>query len=550
MSKTRTTRKMWMMWKLRTTKTGSGNTAVQVVRREHQRTIIVRHIGTARSKDDLLKLQKQAEIYIRNKSGLNPLFPEFFGLTQQQSITEVAQVINRLDADKAFHMFAYTFLSFFHDRLGFAALKNYLLRDLAIIRIIEPCSKLHSLELLEKYFSLHYGRTTLHLKLPDILALKENIETITVAYAKKYLGFDFSIVFYDVTTLYIEGFTEDEDTIDKDGNVTAKGLRRDGFSKDLKFNQPQIVIGLIVTKEGFPIAYEVFEGNTFEGDTFIPAILSFKKKHAIQTFTVVADAAMISFDNVEKLGELQLSYIVGARITNLKRNQMKQISTELIGEITENKEMEKKDGASMRITTERGLLVCDFSFKRYMKDRREMEKQIIRAENLIKKNADSKRTKFLRLKKSKKKEKVYELNNELIERNRLMLGIKGYYTNLFEKDKNITTTDIINHYHSLWHVEKAFRIAKSDLEARPIFHQKKENIEAHIVIVFVSLCISKSIEMLTHFSIKKVKDMIWDVLDITFTDLPTGTNFIKRINTAGNPMVKLLDKLQKMGKIF
>ena len=173
-----------------------------------------------------------------------------------------------------------------------------------------------------------------------------------------------------------------------------------------------------------------------------------------------------------------------------------------------------------------------------------MEKQIIRAENLIEKNTESKRTKFLRLKKSKKKEKVYELNNELIEKARSMLGIKGYYTNLFEKDKNITTTDIINHYHNLWHVEKAFRIAKSDLEARPIFHQKKENIEAHIVIVFVSLCISKSIEMLTHYSIKKVKDMIWDVLDINFTDLPTGTNFIKRINTTGNQMVKLLEKLQ------
>ena len=330
MSKTRTTRKMWIMWKIRTTKTGSGNTAVQVVKREHQKTIVVKHIGTARSKHDLTLLKKQAETYIHNQSGLSPLFPELFGLAQQQTITEVAQAMNRLDADKAFHIFAHTFLSFFYDRLGFTALNNDLLRDLAIIRIVEPCSKLRSLELLKKYFSLCYGRTTLQQKLPDILALKGNIETITVAYAKEHLGFDFSIVFYDVTTLYVEGFTEDEDTLDKDGNVTAKGLRRDGFSKDLKFNQPQIVIGLIVTKEGFPIAHEVFEGNTFEGDTFIPAILGFKKKYAIQTFTVVADAAMISLDNVEKLSELQLSYVVGARITNLENNQMKQISTELI----------------------------------------------------------------------------------------------------------------------------------------------------------------------------------------------------------------------------
>jgi phage/plasmid primase-like uncharacterized protein len=129
----------------------------------------------------------------------------------------------------------------------------------------------------------------------------------------------------------------------------------------------------------------------------------------------------------------------------------------------------------MRIQTERGLLICDFSLKRYQKDKREMEKQISRAENLIAKNTDGKRTKFLMLKQSGKKtgkkrkgeekEKAYALNTKLIEKTKMLLGIKGYYTNLFEKDEKLTNTDIINHYHNLWHVEKAFCQVSNSLDS-------------------------------------------------------------------------------------
>ncbi len=120
------------------------------------------------------------------------------------------------------------------------------------------------------------------------------------------------------------------------------------------------------------------------------------------------------------------------------------------------------------------------------------------------------------------------------------MGIKGYYTNLAHE----TNETIINHYHNLWHVEKTFRIAKSDLEARPIFHHKKEAVEVHILIVFVSLCVTKSIELLTKLSIKKVKEMIWRVLDIEFTDTFTKREYRKRMVTKGNQMVELLSTLQ------
>lgn len=171
-----------------------------------------------------------------------------------------------------------------------------------------------------------------------------------------------------------------------------------------------------------------------------------------------------------------------------------------------------------------------------------MEKQIARAEKLVEKNVEGKRAKFLKLKKQReKKEVLYEVNDALIEKTKLLLGIKGYYTNLIDE----TDTTIIAHYHSLWHVEKAFRMAKSDLEARPIFHHKRESIEVHILIVFVSLCMAKAIEMVTNLSIKKVKEMIWKILDIEFIDTFTNRAFKRRMVTRGNEMVRPLSTLEQ-----
>jgi len=165
-----------------------------------------------------------------------------------------------------------------------------LLTDLVLMRIIEPASKLRSLELLKDYFGVKHLRKHFYEALPQIATLKDQVEKKAIALAKKEFNFDFSLVFYDVTTLYFESFKADD-------------LRKPGFSKDGKSAQPQIVIGLIVNYDGFPIAYEIFEGNRFEGHTLIPVILAFKKKHKIKTLTVVADAAMISQDNIKALEE-------------------------------------------------------------------------------------------------------------------------------------------------------------------------------------------------------------------------------------------------------
>lgn len=102
------------------------------------------------------------------------------------------------------------------------------------MRIIQPVSKLESLEYLSEMFGITYKRENLYEIIASFPALKNTVEKKTVMFAKQNLHFDFSIVFYDVTTLYFESFKEDKEE-----------FRKPGFSKDNKANQPQIVIGLL-----------------------------------------------------------------------------------------------------------------------------------------------------------------------------------------------------------------------------------------------------------------------------------------------------------------
>jgi hypothetical protein len=189
-----------------------------------------------------------------------------------------------------------------------------LLNDLVAIRIFEPASKLRSLELMEQFFGVVHSRKTFYKIAPNCIELKQKIEDKIVDFAKANYAFDYQILFYDVTTLYFETFEEDESL-------------KNGFSKDNKSQQPQILIGLMVSKEGFPVAYEVFSGNTFEGHTIIPSIYNFIKKNEVKDLTVVADAAMISTENVKQLLLNKINYIVGARLGNIPTSLLDTVDT-------------------------------------------------------------------------------------------------------------------------------------------------------------------------------------------------------------------------------
>mgnify|MGYP001591765727 CR=1 FL=1 len=465
------------MLSIRTTKTASGATAVQVVRYERRAKVIVAHLGSAHTNKELQSLKIAARSFIDKQSKQRRLLKE----TAVSRSTLIA-----LDKCRYIGMrysFLYETLHRVGDIFSFHTLRQPLLIDLVVMRLMEPASKLRSLELLEEYFGVSYHRQGFYRTLKACVLKKDAVEQQIVTVAKQHFGFDFTVVFYDVTTLYFESFSPDD-------------LRKPGFSKDNKSNQPQIVIGLVVTPEGFPVAYEIFAGNTFEGNTFIPVIVALKKKHRIETLTVVADAAMISHKNIEELTKNGLRYIVGARMGNL--------SSTIIATVT--KQLSGIDGATTRLATGSGDLICGFSLTRFRKDKREMDKQVNKAEYLLKMPGSVKRTKFLKNSGSA----VYELNQGLMKKTESLLGMKGYYTNL---DKDIGNDAIIAQYRNLWHVEQAFRVAKSDLETRPIFHRKEDAIKTHILICFMALAMAKYLEIKSNRSIHAIIKTMKQITD-------------------------------------
>lgn len=494
------------MLKVRTTKTGSGKTAVQVVFRRYHQTKIVKHLGSGETPTEVDQLKTLARQFIRERQGLIPLFGEMFPEKENDLVS-----VSNLEVTGYRHQFAYDFLLKFYRLNGFDQIKCEILKDLTLMRVVEPVSKRQSLSLLKEYFGKVYSPSSFYKNIGKLSKFKDEAEKLAIAYAQKYLNFDFSLVFYDVTTLYFETFESDPDLGE------TKGLRKSGFSKDNKSNQPQILIALVVNSDGYPIANNIFEGNKFEGHTIIPVILALKEKHQIKNLTVVADAAMLSKSNMDELNENGLKYIVGARMSNLKESLLIEISAEIGG----------VKGKYFKTKTESnglGYLICDYSPLRAIKDKSDRKKQLIRAQNQIKDPARFfKRLRFVQ----ETTASVFKLNKELIVKDELLDGIKGYYTNL----ENIDNRLIVSRYHDLWKIEKAFRIAKSDLLARPVFHRKKESIETHILIIFLALCLAKSIELKTGISIKKMREKIWRVLDVEMRDKLTGKTFTRRTPT-------------------
>jgi hypothetical protein len=460
--------------KIRIVKTASNAKAVQVVRYQNNKRTILQHIGSAHTEDELNDLLKIAEEWMKDFSQQLSIFPD-------EGPNKLIH-LNHCTFIGIQYNFFYQQIRAIQDIMGFSGLPT-LLNDLVIIRIFEPASKLRSLELLEQFFGIKHNRKSYYKIAPQCVDLKEVVEMKVVEFAQKYYSFNFDIVFYDVTTLYFETFEEDE-------------LRKNGFSKDSKSQQPQVLVALMVTKEGFPIAFELFRGNTFEGHTILPTITAFIKRNKVKEFTVVADAAMISAENIAQLRHNNINYIVGARMGNLSVNHLETIDKQLV----------RQDGNSIRIKTELGYLICSYSSVRYRKDLYEMNKQIEKAKTTVAIPSKRRKQKF-----TKTTDQKLELNEELIAKTKKLLGIKGYYTNL--EEKIVGNATIIERYHELYKIEQAFRVSKSDLQTRPIFHFKEQPIKLHLLICFMALVLSKHIEIKASVSIRKFIDEAKKIVD-------------------------------------
>jgi len=398
------------MLHIRVVKTKGNSRSVQVYRYQNSKRVIIKHIGSGSTVEQINALEEMAWVFISDYTKQLYLFEEI-------KPKEDSVLVSQCEYIGIYYTYLYDILRAVQHQIGYALTVDLLLNDLVIMRIFEPASKLRSIELMESYFGIKHHRQRYYESAHKWLDLKQQIEKMTLIFASKQYGFDLLLLFYDVTTLYFETFTEDE-------------LRKNGFSKDNKSQQPQIVVALMVTPDGFPVGYEVFSGNTFEGHTLIPAIKSFIKKHKVEHFTVVADAAMISTENVNALRAEKINYIVGARLGN--------VAADLLATIDEK--LPRTDGSIIRLKTDNGYLICSFSKKRYNKDKYEMQKQIDRAKLLLSQPSKAKRIKYL-----KSGDNKMFLNEKLIEKTTKLLGIKGYYTDI--EESVVDNATIICRYH-------------------------------------------------------------------------------------------------------
>jgi hypothetical protein len=464
---------------------------------------IIKHIGSSKKAEDTSILIQKAKEWINSQTAQIPLFSE-----PRQKIL----FADRGECIGVTHQFARQFLLCCINECGLSGMSPLLL-DLAIMRLIEPASKRRTIELLSHYFGISYSQR-IYRNIPKLIKQKPSVESCAYTIVVEQFKEPFYFVLYDVTTLYFETFQSDE-------------LRIPGFSKDNKSQQPQIVVGLLVTQSGFPLAYDVFPGNTFEGKTMLPIVENFIREHKETKPIIVADAAMLSEERLAELKQKNISYIVGARLANANLNLIQQIHVAL----------QNNHGAIVRFPSQHGDLVCDFSIKRYKKELHDLDKLIKKAEELIAAQSSGKRAKFV---KRLSKESV-ELNKPLIEKRKLLLGIKGYCTDISQKD--LSNEKVISHYHHLWRIEQSFRMSKSDLETRPVFHRKEDAVRSHVLICFVTLMIEKYLELTTKLSLRDIRFLIWNITETHIQDNLTKELFVFRSPTKDimeSPLAKLI----------
>ncbi len=445
---------------VRKKKNKSGTISVQVIdKKRFGGYKVLKTIGSSKNTLEVEQLYQTGKTWIENHLGLIEL--EF---DERAKVNEFIENIEQITVSGTTLL-----LEKLYNEIGFNKLKNDLFKALVFSRIIFPSSKLKTTDLLSKYYDIDIHVQKVYRYLDDLYSnQKEKIQQISYDHTLKILQGKISIVFYDVTTLYFEIDSEDE-------------IRKRGFSKEGKHQNPQIILGLLVSLGGYPLAYEIFSGNKFEGHTILPVINRFKEKYNLEQLVIVSDSGLLTGENIDELKEQGYEFILGARIKNEKEKIKEKILS-----------LNLSNGESSIIKKDDLSLVINYSDKRAAKDKfnrqrglKRLEKQI-KSGKLTKANINNRGyNKYLKMVGDIK----ISIDHEKFEKDAKWDGLKGYLTNT-----NLSKEDIIENYKHLWKIEKAFRISKHDLKIRPIYHRLHKRIEAHITIAFVAYKIYKELE--------------------------------------------------------
>ncbi len=507
---------------VRKKKNKSGTISVQIVDKTDEYRV-VKTVGSSKVEGEIDLLVQKARHTIRTFDGKQD---ELFSFkTPEEKV--VRHFLGKLSNEQIRVIGPELIFGTLFDRLGFSAVPEELFRHIVIARLAHPVSKLKTVDYLYRYQGIAVEISSIYRfldKLKD--SYKDSVERLAYEYSQSVLG-QISVVFYDMTTLYFEA--EDEDD-----------LRKIGFSKDGKFQHPQIMLGLLVGEKGYPIGYDIFEGNVFEGHTLLPTLEKIRQKYGLGRPVVVADAGLLSRDNIKLLVAEGYSFIIGARIKNESDVNKGEI-------LKQAKGIKDQDGFDLqRIDGNR--LIVTYSEQRRKKDAYSRDRGLARLRQRIKSGVLSKGhinnrgyNKFLALKGSIE----VSIDETKVKHDVLWDGLKGYITNT-----DLSIDKVVENYRQLWQIEKAFRISKTDLRIRPVYHYRRKRIEAHICIAFVAYTIYKELERLLEkgnvgFSPKRAAELTHTMYALDHQ--PTDGSKLERIILRMDPEQQQLYNIVQKG---
>jgi hypothetical protein len=498
---------------VRKVRTASGAVAVQVVRKHRGQREILAHVGSARTDAELGILLERARRIVAGDQGVldidvcartervadvgdwragmlvpTPAAPKGAPAAPGRTATTSSRLL-------------YDVIGAVYDWLGFDVVADRVFRDLVIARIVEPTSKADARRVLGDLGAsvMSYKTIQRHLSMIGPGGYRDAIAGKCFAHAANRGGL--SLLLYDVTTLYFEAEFEDD-------------LREVGYSKERRID-PQIVVGLLVDRTGFPLEIGCFEGNTAETTTIVPIITAFAGRHDLTDtpMVVAADAGMLSASNLKELDEAGLSFIVGSRTVKAPIDLASHFhwngdlfaDGQIIDTVTPRhgntivNDRSKRAEPVWNPAQHQGAwrAVWQYSARRARRDQQTLNAQEARAKAVIDGDKQVKATRFVKLSTNGR-----SLDEASLARARSLVGLKGYVTNLAAEV--MPAAEVIAKYHQLWHVEKAFRMSKTDLRARPMFHRTREAIEAHLTIVFTALAVAHCIQERTGLAIGNV----------------------------------------------
>jgi transposase len=502
----------------------SGSFSIHVVDKSRGAYHVLKSFGTGRTEVELSLLERRAYQYIREVTGLSR---SLFEYEEDVLVTDFVSTLSNAQLQVTGPELVYGRL---YDSIGFGQLQNEMFRHLVITRLFSPGSKLKTIEYLQRYMGVTYEISSIYRFLDNLCYrktdkrtgrdpdIKSEVEKISFARTKEVLQDRVDVVFYDLTTLYFEASEEDD-------------FRKAGFSKDGKHQCPQIYLGLLVACGGNPVGYDIFEGNIFEGNTFIPMIQKMSERFNLSRPVVIADAGLLSAKNIKALEGENYEYILGAR----PKCETKNIRQTILA-------LEMKDGDVSVIHKSGGVrLVVAKSEKRAGKDRHNRERGLHRLQKRLKTGKLTKASinnrgynKYLII----EEEVKVSIDMGKYEADAAWDGIKGYVTNT-----TLSPDEVIVNYKNLWFIERAFRISKSDLRIRPVYHRILNRIEAHICICFTAYTIMLELERHlkaadSSITLKKAEDLTHNMYQLTY-QLPNSKEIKKQILKMDNQQVEL-----------